>query len=276
MTLDQLEMIEAIVEEGSYQAAARKIHKSQPSLTNGVKKVEELYGIKIFSRAGYRPKLTMAGKQFFEQAKITLANYRGLHKLASDLGAGIEPEIKVAMDPIVLAENVSELFNVFKEYPHTSLKLESEVLFDNAQKLIQQQVDFAIGHFPLLDNQLIEKKFLCEVELIPVISASALKGKKITKDLLQTIPNIVVRTKEQQTTYSSSASFLKWIVDGHDRKRELVEKGMGWGRLPMGQVKDDMLKIPSHVIEPIQLEFYLMRHREKPYGPVAQKIWSVV
>jgi DNA-binding transcriptional LysR family regulator len=38
MTYDQLEMLEAIVEKGSYKAAADHLHKSQPSLSMGFKK----------------------------------------------------------------------------------------------------------------------------------------------------------------------------------------------------------------------------------------------
>ncbi|MGB0452911.1 MAG: helix-turn-helix domain-containing protein [Bacteriovoracaceae bacterium] len=47
MTLDQIEMIEAIINEGSYQAAAKKLSKSQPSLSNGVKKLKSFMGFRF-------------------------------------------------------------------------------------------------------------------------------------------------------------------------------------------------------------------------------------
>ena len=40
MTLDQLEVIHAIVEHGSFRAAANALHKSQPALSASVKTLE--------------------------------------------------------------------------------------------------------------------------------------------------------------------------------------------------------------------------------------------
>lgn len=273
MTLDQLEMIEAIIQEGSYQAAARKIHKSQPSLTNGVKKIEEYYGIEIFSRAGYRPVLTDVGKRFFENAKLTLESYRKLDELATILGTGVEPEIRISMDPIVNASEINKLFNILHDHPQTNLRLESGILFDNAEKLVSGEVDFAIGHYPLIDNELIEKRRLCTIELIPVINRQ-LAGSKLTQDRLSKIPNIVVKTQNESSAEVSDMTIMRWSVDSHIRKEELIKQGVGWGRLSKAAMIPSLKMISPKLVEPISLEIFFMRHLNKTYGPVGEKIWE--
>ncbi len=62
MTYDQLLTIEAVVNAGSFKAASKILGKTQPSLSAAVKKLEDEFQIKIFSRENYRPELTDQGK----------------------------------------------------------------------------------------------------------------------------------------------------------------------------------------------------------------------
>jgi DNA-binding transcriptional LysR family regulator len=279
MTLDQLEMIEAIISEGSYQAAARKIHKSQPSLSAGIKKVEEFYSIQIFSRDGYRPVLTEVGKRFFEEAKATLTSYRQLHKLATELGAGLEPELTVSIDPIVLGHRFTPLLNTLLEFKcKTVLTMKSGVLFDNAHRLLTGEADLAIGNFPQIDNSSIEQIKLCTIELVPVVHKSLIEGKDVSKELLQGLPNIVVQTRQKDDSQISTSSGYKWFVDSHARKSELIFMGMGWGRISKLQLPehDELVTLPESIVEPINIDIHLMRNKQTPHGPVAREIWDAM
>lgn len=275
MTLDQLEMIEAIVNEGSFQAAARKIHKSQPSLTNGVKKIEEFYGIQIFSREGYRPTLTAVGKRFYETSKSTLNSYRKLHKVASELGAGYEPEIKISIDPIVSSSKIPDVFkSIYSIKDKTSLSITEGVLFDNAHYLQKGEVDLAIGHLPQIDIENIESIKVCSVKLIPAIHKS-LMTKNFNQQLLDEIPNIIVKSKKSDEFISPQTSSVKWYVDGHARKSQLISIGLGWGRVSESELETNELEqIPESIIEPLSFDIYLMRNSLIPQGLSASLIWQ--
>lgn len=277
MTLDQLEMIEAIVKEGSFQAAAKKLFKSQPSLSNGVKKIEHLYGIEIFSRDKYRPELTEVGRRFFEEASATLASYRALHKTATELGAGIEPQIKISIDPIVASSRIQSVFaTVIDKNCKTVIKLESGILFENSERLLSNEVDLAVGHLPLVDNQAIESIKLCTIELIPVIHKKALKSQKLDKQSLKNIPNIIVSTTSEENSEIPNTSELKWYVDGHARKQELILEGLGWGRLSSTQVQHqkDIIQLDDNLVDTLNLDIFIMRNKNVAHGPIAQDIWK--
>jgi DNA-binding transcriptional LysR family regulator len=276
MTLDQLEMIEAIVSEGSYQAASRILHKSQPSLSTGVKKIEELYGVQIFSREGYRPVLTTEGRRFFEHAQNTLASYRELHKVATELGAGWESHLKVAVDPVVSSHHLDPILNTLNECEfRPSLEFQSGILFDNAAMVQSGEVDLGVGHLPQVENDGIESHKLCSINLVSVIHRSLIGKNKLTNIFLSQVPNIIVRTAKKDNEQSNTKG-LKWYVDSHARKSELIMMGAGWGRIPETHLvqSKEIIEIPQKVVEPLTLDIYLMRNKHLPHGPIARKIWD--
>lgn len=276
MTLDQLEMLEAIVEEGSYQAAARRIHKSQPALSNGIKKIEELYSITIFSREGYRPALTEVGRQFYETARMTLDSYRQLDKVARELGSGIEPRLDISIDPVVAADKLDRLFEVVHSYDDkTRISIRSGVLFDNAHRVLNNQANLAIGSFPETQAHIIEKSKVFDVTLVPVIHKKLL-DQTLSKAFLLRVPNIVVQTEYDTQESVKSSLGRKWSVDSHGRKTELITMGLGWGKLSRSQVakEPDLVVIEDSIAAHLTIDIYVMRHKEKPLGPVGREIWA--
>ncbi|NRA63446.1 MAG: LysR family transcriptional regulator [Pseudobacteriovorax sp.] len=276
MTLDQLEMVEAIISEGSFQAAAKKIHKSQPSLSAGIKKIEDYYSIQIFSRETYRPSLTDVGRRFYEGAKATLSSYRELHKLASELGAGNEPEIILSVDPMIPGTRYQRLMEIIVSNEcKTPLKIQTGVLLDNAYRLLSGTADLAIGNFPQIDNHEIEHFKLCDIALIPVIHRRRLDNQALDKSLLSRTPNIVVQTVLKQASNHSDASHWQWFVDSHSRKTELISMGFGWGRVSEQELTElnDLTRLPEDMVPSMTIEMHLMRHKTKPLGPIARKLW---
>ena len=277
MTLDQIEMVEAVVVAGSYQAAAKKLGKSQPSLSVGIKKIEELYQIELFSRAGYRPVLTEQGKRFFQSAKTTLRSYRNLHQVAQQLSAGTEPYLNISVDPIVLSHRFDWIFDILMEQNYqTSLSIRSGILQKNRVSLLEGKADFAIGHNDDLESSEIVSQYLCTIELIPVIHRRHCLNGIVDPHILENIPNLIVRSGPSDRSNFSGRFPFQWEVDSHARKTEMISCGHGWGKLSSVQLKmyPELVVIPQKVVSSLELSIHFMRLRDKPMGPVAQKIWQ--
>src|SRR5436189_4734208 len=97
MTLHQLHCLDAIVSEGSFQAAAQKIRRAQPSVSAAVKNLEDRLGLNLLDRSGYRVSLTEQGRAFHERARVLLAEFRALENHAAQLAKGEESELKVVI-----------------------------------------------------------------------------------------------------------------------------------------------------------------------------------
>ena len=271
MTIDQLEMIAALVAEGSMQKAAKSLNKSQPSLSVGIKKVEDFYNIKLFSRESYRPTLTEEGKVFFLNAQQVLNSHRKLHKVATELAANIEPQIHIVADPIVTLPQVQGLLEKAAALSDiTQLVLSEDVLEGPLNTLIEKKADFAIGYCPPHRSSEVDKKPIGQIELISVVK----KGLNY-KDL----PNIVVSEVAQNEDEKPSGSPHRWYVSNHWRKEELILCGCGWGRMSKFKVKDfkDKLSVIKSVDRgEVQLGIFLMINKDRPLGKVGRQLWDAI
>ena len=105
MTVRQLECFLAIVREGSFTRAARRIHLSQPSLSERIAELEDELGKRLFSRSHRQVRLTEAGRVLepyaarvlstLESATQAVADLDGLHHGSLVVGASTTPGVYV-------------------------------------------------------------------------------------------------------------------------------------------------------------------------------------
>lgn len=72
MNLHQLRVFSAIVDKGSFRAAAESLFLSQPSVSQHVAALERHYGVRFFERAKRRVTLTPEGKALYSLARDLL------------------------------------------------------------------------------------------------------------------------------------------------------------------------------------------------------------
>lgn len=84
MTLTELKYIIAASETLNFGRAAEKCFVSQPTLSIGIKKLEDQLGVQIFERQKSEVRLTPIGKTLVEQAKKIWQETRKFKELASE------------------------------------------------------------------------------------------------------------------------------------------------------------------------------------------------
>lgn len=265
MTFDQLEMLEAIVDKGSFKAAADFLHKSQPSLSVGIKKLEEEFDIKIFDRSDYRPHLTKQGIIFYRWSKECLEGYRNLQMIGKDMGKHhVEPNLTIIIDPLVQFSDIQQVFqNCLGPKTPTELTLRTEILNTGVEMLLNEEADIAIG-LNLAPAAKIESVLFKTVKMIPVAT------KKVASDHKK-YPQIIVTSRD--THQNSLSSGPKCYVSEHAMKYKLIQAGHGWGRLAEHEIPQSLTKVNDSIVKPTQLELYIMRLRQKSLGPLAKNIW---
>lgn len=91
MTLQQMEYVLAIAQEGSMTKAARKLYKAQPNISNAIQDLEAELQISIFERSSKGMLLTPEGEEFIARANEIvlqtkqLRDYFGQKKTAAGL-----------------------------------------------------------------------------------------------------------------------------------------------------------------------------------------------
>ena len=69
ITLQQMEALISLVEEGSFSRAAKKMLLTQPALTKNIQNIEELLTVRLVNRSTAGISLTPEGKIIYEYAQ---------------------------------------------------------------------------------------------------------------------------------------------------------------------------------------------------------------
>lgn len=283
MTYNQIVTLKAVVEFGSFKAASEKLFKSQPSLSVAIKKLEEEFGIQIFNREEYRPKLTEQGKVFYQKTLMALNSFNELENLGKELGTGVEAEIRVSVDGLVSITLLTDVFqDFFLTSSATNLNVTSDVLGGAYEKLAKGEVDIAIG--PLFtDDSSIEKFKFKDIRMVPVASPLLLKQLKSQKDIAKKFPQVI--TKGTGSTNDISSGVLphtkKWYVSDGTQKEDLIKSGLGWGRLPDHKIAKELKSgkletIKVKGMDETEFPLYVMRNGKFPMGPRQKVLWNAL
>ena len=283
MTLEQLLSFDAIVKQGSFKAAADFLHKSQPSISMAIKKLEDKYQIKLFSRDMYRPSLTNDGRLFYEKAKLLLREFIELDALALQMGQGIESEIRVSIDAISPVPLVLKfLKDFFSNHSSTKLMLKFEVLSGTLERLIDGDVNIAITPMPQIEHT-FDSRLIATTKMVSVISTQLLKGQEIiTDNFLRDYNQIILADSARRITKMSSGVMTgpkKLTVTDMGFKKELILQGMGWGGLPHGLIEEELkcgelTRVETSLIKDHSIEIFIVRDASKPMGPVMKELWE--
>jgi hypothetical protein len=69
LTLDQLRILVAVEEEGSFSSAARRLGRVQSAVSQSVQALEATLGVALFDRSERTPKLSDAGRALLADAR---------------------------------------------------------------------------------------------------------------------------------------------------------------------------------------------------------------
>ena len=286
MTYDQLLMLEKVVETGGFSRAAKALHVSQPSISTAIKKLESTYGIEIFCRKAYRPTLTQKGAAFYQGALLALNEMKELHHLGQSLARGLEPKIKIAInDTCSLGYLLDLLQRFFKQHDKTKLELMFEGVRGAYERVVQK--DAHLGISPLTEqNDALETISLGSLKLIPVCSkdhpAAGSKDQASERNL-RNFTQVIVRDTSidlPKKDFGVIGGQSSCTVNDNITKKEIIKRGLGWGRLPDHLIKEELkngslVSIESKEVKSVVLQMKVLRRKQQHHGIIAQSLWQM-
>ncbi|WP_341889598.1 LysR family transcriptional regulator [Variovorax sp. YR752] len=145
LTLDALQVLDAIARRGSFAAAGEELHRTTSTLSYTVRKLEDDLGVQVFDRSGHRAVLTEAGRLLLDEGRAVLDAATAVERRVRTLGQGWEAELAIATNELVPVEAVLGVVNEFYAAGHpTRIRLLSEVLGGAWDALISQRADVAL------------------------------------------------------------------------------------------------------------------------------------
>jgi DNA-binding transcriptional LysR family regulator len=124
-SLDEWEILQAVVQLGGFAAAAEQLNRSQSTISYAVARLQEKLGVKLFEMRGRKAHLTEIGRVLLADAEPHLAGFHQLEQRARSFALGGESEIRVSVDSIFPNERLfAALAEFSRQFPdvHTRLR----------------------------------------------------------------------------------------------------------------------------------------------------------
>ncbi|MDX2271572.1 MAG: LysR family transcriptional regulator [Cyanobacteriota bacterium] len=153
MRIEQLQAFVAVIERGSFQAAARACGVTQSTVSRQVQALEEDLGTSLLHRTN-QVKLTLAGERLLPHARKICQEWGRVQAEISELLKGQQQELCIAGIHSLCAYYLPPVLEQFcKDYPQTQLRV-TALGSDRALKVLKDGlVDVAI----VMDNPLLTR-----------------------------------------------------------------------------------------------------------------------
>ncbi|QAU34898.1 LysR family transcriptional regulator [Janthinobacterium sp. 17J80-10] len=146
ISLDALQIIDAIDRRGSFSAAGKELFRVPSTISYTVSKLEDELGVQLFERMGPRVSLTPAGHELLKEGRHLLKAASDLELRVRRVASGWETELSIGMDamfsPATLHDDIAAFCHVADQ---TRLRLVQEVLSGSWEALLDRRVDLLIG-----------------------------------------------------------------------------------------------------------------------------------
>lgn len=146
LSIDALEVIDAIARKGSFAAAAESLYRVPSAVTYTIRKLEEDLGVTLFDRSGHRANLTEAGAELLKEGRYLLDAAHALESRVKRVATGVETDIGIAMSDLFSNEAMFKVLAEFYEQGFgTRIKIMREVFGGSWDALLSGRADISIG-----------------------------------------------------------------------------------------------------------------------------------
>jgi DNA-binding transcriptional LysR family regulator len=220
--------------QGSFSAAARKLGRSQSTISAAVSSLEIDLNLTLFDRSSRKPTLTPAGHVMLQRAEDILAATSRLEMTATQLSQGVEPKLTVALSDTYQSDRFEASLGAFEQrYPD----LELECLIaecDDLVALVQSgraQLAFAEmqdSYPPDLVHSTVDERTDIALFVSPEHPLAALEY--VDQGTLQ--QHRELRLATIVNPYESRAKGRVWSAPSYLMLLEMAQGGFGWAPLP--------------------------------------------
>ncbi len=175
MRLRQLRFMIAVVEEGSFTAAATRVHATQSGVSAQIKLLEESLDTKLFERsvAGVIP--TAAGKLVYQRATRVLRETTAMVSDVSALKGTVTGSVSTGLMPTTTRSVAAPVLESFaSRYPNIEVKVEEAYSAQLSEGVRTGRLDFAVVPMSATDTGLRTT----QLEIDPEVFVTAPNNKR--------------------------------------------------------------------------------------------------
>jgi len=258
---------------GSFTAAARKLGKSQSTISAAIANLEIDLGIELFDRSSRKPRLTEPGRIMLARVTEILAANGRLKLAARELAQGLEPRLTIALSDTYESDRFdATLKELQQRYPDLELECliaECDDLVALVQEgraqigLVEAQAQYPLG----IDADSVGAP--TEIGLFVARNHPLASHQSVNSDELR--QHRALRLSTVRNPLEALPRGRSWAAPSYLMLMEMAQNGFGWAPIPRWLVERfgaGSLHELSVRGWPKRVEVDVIWSRLRPLGPV--------
>ncbi|MBA2127003.1 LysR family transcriptional regulator [Hyphomicrobium methylovorum] len=292
VNLQQLRYFRALVEEGSFVAAAGSCAVTQPTLSNGIAQLEAELGQRIFRRTTRSLSLTPAGERLLPAVLETLNAFEKIKELAKQKTQ--KPcTLQVGVSPVVGIRQAEDALEAFRKIrPDVNVIYREGNLQDLSDALRRAELDLILSPLDSIDAQPADciYQLLCSEPLmfLPKKSEKArwhnrseVSVSDIADETFVFVPNICGLTHVIKRIFETENLTIKRYA-GEASSYSVIEEwaslGLGCAILPASKVSFDTNASGAIPIKnngkPVMIDYFALGKPNTVPPDIFSDIWN--
>jgi len=244
-SIDQLLVLLAVEEEGSFTAAARRLGRATSAVSYAIDTLEQQLGLSLFDRGTTRkPRLTREGEAVVSEARAVAFSVETLRARVRGFLDDLEPEVSLVVDSLLPTDRLTQLLRDFNaRFPTVPVRLMVETLGGVERALRDGHALIGVGSPLHMGMTGFRRTDIEAVRLIPVASPGhplAKASDAATREASDYIQLILSERPAADGRDFGVVSLNSWRIGDLAAKHALLLAGLGWGGMPEPTVRADI------------------------------------
>lgn len=240
MDINQLEVFLAVAQEKSFSRAAESLHRTQPAVSQAIRRLEVELGEPLFDRSSKDGTLTASGRVLLDFAQQMLNLRHHAHSAIRELRDLHRGKLALGANEYTVM-SLLPLIPIFRaRHPHIKVEVKRSLASRIPSEIIGRDVEIGIVTFKPNDPSIKSLPLLTDELALVVAPGHALAAKKVVSVrelgaetfIAHNVPSPyrekVIRTFEKQRTPLNISLEMPTL----EAIKRLVEQGMGVALIP--------------------------------------------
>ncbi|MBC3208551.1 MULTISPECIES: LysR substrate-binding domain-containing protein [unclassified Pseudomonas] len=238
---DSIELFLAVIERGSFSAAARQLGKVPSAVSMGIANLEAELGYALFDRSHREPQPTAMAQSLVPHARLIAEQLKQLRVHAVELSLGLESKLSIGVVADIDRRRLLLAIKLIAErHPLLDIEVLTAPQDDVLAMLHSGRVSVCLAFAGLSVNVLEQFQFVGSERMIATLAADSplLQGRDVFLEDLVQVRQIIVASRDlpiSETRPLVAESY--WRTDSLETAMEMVEAGLGWGNFPLSVVQ---------------------------------------
>ncbi|GLP96035.1 LysR family transcriptional regulator [Paraferrimonas sedimenticola] len=280
----QLETLVCAAESGSFSEAARRLKRSQATVSQTIANLEIDLNLVLFDRSQREPRLTSAGEMLLNEAKLILSRFEYFGEIANRLTPNMVSEFVLAGEvQVQLGDDKALIERLIEKFPETNIHIWSGSSASALQNVIDGQAQVGLVFSHLLLPEEIDFQPLKPTQWLTVCSPEHPLASQSSVSLSELTLHRQVSFTEpyKQDLAKDRLSSKAWRVNGFITAYKLTLSGHFWMRIPRDLVASElelgiMVEIALDDELSQSVECGLIWRRDNKEHPVILEVLDVV